>query len=196
MNTLHRPGISVSLPLLLAMVLSCSPRLEERVKAFERAYNERDVEKVMSFYAEDAVHAVPGVFVAQGSEELRALTEHDAVLNTRLSLGECRTVGDTVRCELTFSSDWTTAAGIRQVRYSAAFVFSDGLIKEFVTEVSPEGAQAFSNVFNPFLAWASAEKPEQVREMMPEGEFVYSAQNAKRSLALLREWQQEMEESD
>jgi hypothetical protein len=157
--------------------------------AFEKAYNDHDAEKIVSFYTEDAVHEVPGVFTVRGTQELRDLTEHDVVLNTSLSVDECETAGDTVTCRLAFMSDWTRAAGIGEVRYSARFVFSDDLIKEFTAEISPEGAEAFSSVFGPLLSWASKERPEQVKEMMPEGRFVYNAENAKRSLALLQEWQ-------
>ncbi len=45
-------------------------------------------------------------------------------------------------------------------------------------------------MLTPLLEWASEHKPEQLAEMMPEGKFAYHAENAEKSLALLREWKE------
>ena len=53
-TNLNGLGISSLWFLLLIMIISCSPKLEDRFEAYVGAHNSHDVEKIMSFYTEDA----------------------------------------------------------------------------------------------------------------------------------------------
>ncbi|MCK4329991.1 nuclear transport factor 2 family protein [candidate division WOR-3 bacterium] len=183
--------LSSSLFFLLFMILSCAPKLENRVKAFEKAYNSHDLERIMSLYAENATFEAVGQFVLKGKEQIRDLTEYDIALNIHMSISECIAKGDTVICKLAETNDWFKTAGIKETYYSTKFVFSDGLIKLLRANATPETNQAFSQVLNPLTEWASKERPQQLAEMMPAGRFVYNAENAKKALALLQEWLEE-----
>lgn len=185
-------GFVVCVLLLLSLntIISCSPKPEERIKAFEKAYNNHDVEKIMSFYAEDVVHELPGQFVLKGKEELRGLAEYDKVLNMQLSFKKYRVKGDTVTCEFVVTDDWIKTAGIEEVDYFTKFVFSKGLIIQWIAEPTPETAQTLGQVFSSIVEWASKERQQQLKEMAPEGKFIYNAANAKKSLALLKEWKE------
>ncbi len=174
--------------LLLCTVASCSFNPEDRLKAFENVYNSHDVEKIISFYAEDIVHEVPGQFVLNGREEMRGLAEYDKVLNMQLSFNIRNVEGDTVTCEFIVTDDWVKTAGIEQVDYNSKFVFDKGLIIKWIAEPTPETARVLGAVFKTFVKWVSEEKPEHLKEMAPEGRFIYSAENARKSLALLKEW--------
>ena len=72
----------------------------------------------------------------------------------------------------------------------ATFVVTDGLIQSIRAELTPETDQAFGEILDPLMKWASENKPELLAEMMPEQKFIYNASNAKKSLSLLREWKE------
>ena len=182
-----------SLLLLFAIVIaSCSPKPSpvELVMAYEDAYNSYDLDRVLSLFAEDAAFEVVGQFVCQGKEDIRRVAEYDSVLNIHMSIIKFATKDNTVSCELVETNDWLKTSGIGEARYTGKFVFEEGLIKLIQGKPAPETEQAFNQVLNPLMEWASKERPEQLARMMPEGKFVYSAENAKKSLALLREWQE------
>ncbi|MFQ5891758.1 MAG: nuclear transport factor 2 family protein [Candidatus Methanofastidiosia archaeon] len=162
----------------------------EGVKAYERAYNSHDFKKIMSLYAEDATFEVVGQFVLKGKEKIRDITEYDIALNIHMSFSGCIKKGDKVICELAETNDWLKTAGIIEAYYSAKFVFSDGLVKLIRAEATPETRKAFSQVINPLMQWAHKERPQQLTEMIPTGEFVYGAESARRWLTLLREWRE------
>jgi len=182
-----------SLLLLLAVVIaSCSPKPSpvDLVKAYQNAYNSHDLERLVSLFAEDATFEVVGQFVFKGKEDIRRVAEHDFALNIHISIGGPSIKGDTIFCGLIETNDWLKTAGIVEARYTGWFVFEGGLIKLIEGKATPETDTAFSQVLNPLMEWASQERPEQLAQMMPEGKFVYNAENAKKSLALLRQWQE------
>lgn len=189
--TFNRLALSPFLLLLPLMMLSCSPELDGRVKAYEKAYNSHDFERIMSLYAEDATFGVAGQFVLQGKEKIRGITEYNIALNVYMSFSECIIQGDTVICKLAETNDWIKMAGIKEAYYSAVFVFGDGLIKLIIAEPTPETSEAFMQVLKPLVEWATKESPQRLAEMMPEGEWVYNEANANRWLFLLYEWQKE-----
>lgn len=176
--------------LLLLVALSCSPKPVSVVKSFEKAYNNHDLDKLLSLYAEDISFEVVGQFMLQGKEELRSLTEYHFALNIQMSLRQYRTNGDSVVCELTETNDWLKTAGIEKAYYSATFVVNNGLIRSLRAELTPEKKQALKRVRRFLMEWALQERPGLLAEMMPEGKFVYNAKNARKSLTLLREWKQ------
>ncbi len=174
----------------LVVSMSCGSKLVDKVKAFENTCNSHDVEEVISLYMEDAVHEVPGQFLLRGKRELQGLAEYDSVANTYFTFKQCEVDGDTVTCEFIATDDWIKTAGIKEAYYSAVFVFSNGLIKLWIAEPTPETAHALGRVFSSFVEWASKKRPQQLKEMTPEGRFIYNAENAKKSLALVQEWQE------
>jgi hypothetical protein len=174
--------------LLILLVLSCSSKPTAIVKSYVEAYNARDLERLLSLHSENVTFEVVGQVSIQGKEKVRDLAEYDFALNITMSLGECRTRGDSVMCELAETNDWLKATGIEEAHYSVTFVVGDGLIESIRAQQVPETAQAFKEVLGPLLEWASEHRPQQVAEMMPEGEFIYNAENARKSLLLLREW--------
>jgi hypothetical protein len=172
------------------VVASCSPKPIDLVKAYERAYNSDDLDSLMTLFAQDATFEVVGQFAFKEMKQIRDIAGYDFALNIHMTISGFTAKSDTVLCTLAETNDWLKAAGIGQATYSAMFVFDQGLIRLIRAESTPETEKAFNGVLSPLLEWASEHRPEQLAEMMPEGRFVYNAENAKRSLALLREWKQ------
>jgi ketosteroid isomerase-like protein len=162
----------------------------EVVEAFQEAYNGHDLDRLMALYAANASFEVLEAFSLRGKEELRDLAEHDFVLNVQMSCSQFDDRGDSVMCHLTETNDWLRTAGVARARYAAIFVVQGGRITSVRAEPDPATVQAYQTVSIPLLAWANQESPELVKEMMPEGQFLYNAENAKHFLSLLREWKQ------
>lgn len=186
---LNKLGLFSLLILSAATIMSCSPKPVDLVKAYQRAYNSHDLDGLISLFADDATFEVVGQFVLKGKEDIRHMAEYDFTLHIHMTVNRFTTRGDTVFCELIEINDWLEVAGIEEALYTARFVFDDGLIKLIRGKSSPQTEKAFNQVLKPLLEWASKERLEQLAEMMPEGKFVYNAENAKKSLVLLREWQ-------
>jgi hypothetical protein len=177
--------------LLVAVFVSCSSKPVDLVMTYEHAYNTHDLEELLPLFAEDATFEVTGQFVLKGKEDIRHMAEYDFALHIHMTIDNLNTKGDTVFCELIEMNDWLEATGIDEAFYTGRFVFEDGLIKHIKGKPTPKTEKAFQEVLTPLMEWASKERPELLAEMMPEGKFIYNAENAKKSLALLREWQEE-----
>jgi limonene-1,2-epoxide hydrolase len=193
MKVQSRKLLPSSLLVLFAIAIaSCSPKPSpvEVVKEYEEAYNGYRGHTLLSLVAHDITFEVVGQFVVKGKEDVRQVVEHDFALDVHMTIIRFATKGDTVFCDWTETDDWLKTAGIGEARYTGRFVFEDGLIKLMEGKPAPETDQAFNQVLNPLMEWASKERPEQLAQMMPEGKFVYNAENAMKSLALLREWQE------
>jgi hypothetical protein len=176
--------------LLVAVLLSCSPKPVDLVKLYELAYNNHDLGELLPLFAEDATFELTGQFTLKGKEDIRRMAEYDFALHIHMTIDNLIPKCDTVLCEVIEMNDWLEAAGIDEAFYTGRFVFEDGLIKHIKGSPTPETDKAFQEVLVPLMEWASKERPEQLAEMMPEGKFVYNAQNAEKSLALLREWRE------
>ncbi len=177
---------------LLLLVVAVGARgggIDGRVRAYQEAYNSHDVTRVMALYADDATFEVVGQFVLRGRREIRDLTEYDTALSIRMDFIDCGSHGDTLVCRLLETNEWFKTAGIEQTLYSVKFVFTNGLIKLLRAEASSGTDEAMHHVVGSLADWASQERPEQLRAMMPEGRFVYNAENAAKNLALIQEWQ-------
>ncbi len=194
MKILLNRVVMLTLMLLLSIVIaSCSPKPLDLVRAYEHAYNSHDLDELLPLYAEDAVFEVKGQFVLKGKEEIRRIAEYGFALHIHMTIDSLTSKGDTVFCELIQMNDWLEATGIDEAFYTGRFVFQKGLIKHIKGTPTPETEKAFQEVLIPLLEWASKERPEQLAEMMPEGKFVYNAENAQKYLVLLQQWQEATE---
>jgi ketosteroid isomerase-like protein len=175
---------------LVSLTLACSHRPADVVKAYEKAYNRGDLDKVLSLYAEDASFRVPGLIDLQGTEALRGLAEYDQALHTNLQFSQMDVRGDTVMCQVKETNDWIETAGISEAYYDGIIVVRRGLISAIDAKFTPETDRAFRRTMVALMEWARAERPELLSEMMPQGRFVYNAENANKNLSLLREYKQ------
>lgn len=171
----------------------CSPDPVDLMKDYPEVYNTHDVKKIMSLYAEHAVFEVEGLFSLQGLHQLQDITRYDSVLNVQMAIGDLRRQDDTVFCHLIETNDWLKVSEIDTAFYLTTFVFEGGLIKSISAKTEPITAESFRQVLVPFINWAREEKPEVLKEMMPEGVFIYNAVNATKNLELLKTWKTSQE---
>ena len=186
--------ITIYLPvtvLLFTMTISsCSKSPVELVKHYAEVYNRHDVGEIVSLYADDAVFEVVDQFLFDKKEQIRGITEYDSVLHLHMMVSHFTIKGDTVFCDLVETNDWLETAGIGFARYSGRFVFKNKLIAHMRAEALPETTEAMTRVVNSLLPWAQKERPQILRELIPEGRLIFNAESAKKFLTLLTEWKQ------
>jgi len=170
--------------------LSCSQNLTQLTQNYPIVYNTHNVNDIVNLYADDAVFEVMDQFSLSGKDQIRGITKYDSVLNIKMSVSNIETVKDSVFCNLSETNDWLQIAEIGEAHYSVIFVFKDGLISKISASAKPETGKAFNNVLTPLLVWAKEDKPDLLTEMMPEGKFIYNAENATKTLNLLTEWKE------
>lgn len=174
-------------PLLLTM--SCAPTLADRVKAFEKAANSGDVEKSLSFYADDVRFEIVGTpMVIEGKEELRKPIEEHSILNGHLTFTEIKVNGNTVTYKVKEQNDWLKAAGIDALYYEYdQLTFKDGLIKKEIAKPSQKSMKVMAEFRGSFEKWASEKQGQEWDKLKSEG---ITKENVSRWLAIIRQWRQ------
>jgi len=181
-----------SLPIfvLIILIFSCSENPTQLSQNYPIVYNTHNVNDIVNLYADDAVFEVAGQFSLNGKDRIRDITKYDSVLNINMSVSNIETVRDSVFCNLSETNDWLQIAEIGEAHYSVIFIFKDGLISKIIASAKPETAKAFNNVLTPLMIWAKENRSDLITEMMPEGKFIYDAENAMKTLNLLTEWKE------
>jgi len=174
--------------ILLLILFACSQNSDDLAKRYPVIYNTHNVEKIVSLYTNDAVFEVVGQFSLSGNNQIRGITKYDSVLNIHMSLSDIEIHDDTVFCNLAETNDWLKISEIGEANYTVIFIFENGLIKHLRAKAKPETQQAFGKVLSLLMEWAKENKKDLLTEMMPEGRFIYNAENAKNTLDLLRLW--------
>jgi ketosteroid isomerase-like protein len=177
---------------LFMILFACSTDSTELACKYAQVYNTHHVENIVALYANDAVFEVVGQFSLSGEDQVRNITKYDSVLNIQMSIDNLETSGDTVFCDLTETNDWLKTAGIGQAKYEVMFVFDKGLIKYLQAKSKPETEHDFAQVLSPMMTWAIEQDLPVLKELMPEGKFVYNAENARKTLNLLRLWNESL----
>ena len=176
--------------MLAILIFSCSSNLTQVTQNYPIVYNTHNVNDIVNLYADDAVFEVMGQFSLNGKDQIRDITKYDSVLNINMSVSNIETVRDSVFCNLSETNDWLQIAEIGEAHYSVIFVFKDGLISKISASAKPETAKAFNNVLTSLMIWAKENRSDLLTEMMPEGKFIYNAENAMKTLSLLTEWKE------
>ena len=187
------PPTAAASVLILLLAGACQPTLERRALEYEQRVNAGLADRVVELFADDATIERKNVLSLTGREALTDLARWDSVLHTRLRLTSIETEGDTVLADVVESNDWLAALGIETIDYpTTLFIFRDGLIIRIEAEADTVGANAIRRSLDALLEWALVERPQTVRALVAETGFRYDAENARRLLQLIEEWQSEL----
>jgi hypothetical protein len=176
--------------LFLIASISCSTRLEDRVKSYELAHNIHDIDKVMSLYTNDIKFEVAGAWIKTGKEQVRGIAEWDLATDSEMIISDIKIANDTATFKLKEGNDWFRSIGIEYMYYEPCrMVFEDGLIKEIKAEVTEESRKKFNEMWPPIYQWLNTEKNEELSKLVTvEGEFIYDQEHAAKWLSLLKQW--------
>ena len=173
---------------LFLLTTSCTSKSDSPVKAYQEAHNSGDVEKELSFFAEDVKYGVVGQWSIKGKEELRKLVELDAALNSHIVVTGLKADGDIVTCKIKEQNDWLKLAKIGALYYeSSEFIFEEGLIKEVRLKFTQKSFKAMQEFQATFGRWASKNRSQELAEL----KALPVKENVGLRLRLLREWQED-----
>jgi ketosteroid isomerase-like protein len=176
---------------LLLLTTSCAPKLGERVEEFLEAAKNNDVEKVMSFYADDARFEIVGAEVAiEGKEALRRAVEREAILNARHTFTDIKVEGNTATFKATGQNDILKTAGIGALDYEYDRITfnKDGLIQQERAKPTQESMKCMGMFQESLEKWASEKRGPEWAKLQAED---VTKENVSEWLALIREWREE-----
>jgi hypothetical protein len=187
------PKSTMTVPwaLLLSLILifsdsSCSkPNVGDIVRAHIQAVNTDDVEKNLTFFADDIVFEMDSYGKLSGKDQLRGLMESDVVNKARLTIDDIEVEGDTAIVKLREKNEIFRLLEIEDPPFVATFKFRNRFIEKVKLESPSESAKLWDEKYRPFAEWASQEHPEEFKRAETGG---YSAENCRLYLSLLREW--------
>jgi hypothetical protein len=192
---ISRPHIVLYFLFLLLLTTSCSPKLDEKIKAYQEAHNRGDIEKVMSFFTEDIKYDVIGQWKVTSKESLKSRVEIDVFLNSHVNFTDIKSSKNKVTCKVEEQNDLLKVSGIDTIYYEfREFIFEDGLIKEAKTQLTQEGVDALRNIQRAFGEWAAENRKEEVAEL--KSVRIVNKDIFAKWLALMREWREEMDKEE
>lgn len=174
-------------PLLLTT--SCAPSLADRAKAFNEAVNSHDIEKLLSFYADDVRFELVGTpMVIEGKEKLRKPIEEQSILNCHLTFTDIVVDGNTVTYKVKEQSDWLKAAGIDALYYEYdQITFEDGLITQEIAKPTQDSMKIMGQFQQSFEKWATEKRGQEWAELKSEG---ITKENVSDWLAITQQWRE------
>jgi len=148
-------------PLLLTTY--CAPSLAGRVEAFQKAANSHNVEKTMSFYADDVrFEVVETPMVIEGKKKLRKAIEEQFILNVHFTFTDIKADGNTVTYKVKEQSDWLKAAGVDALYYEYdQTTFENGLIKKEIARPTQKSEEIMAEFRKSFEKWASEKQGQE-----------------------------------
>jgi DNA-directed RNA polymerase subunit F len=192
---ISQPHIVLYFLFLLLLTTSCSPKLDEKITAYQEAHNSGDIEKEMSFFAEDIIYDVIGQWKVTGKESLKKRVEIDVFLNSHVNFTDIKSSKNKVTCKVEEQNDLLKVCGIDTIYYEfREFIFEDGLIKEAKTQLTQEGVDALRNVQRAFGKWAAENRREEVDEL--KSVRIVDKDIFVKWLALMRAWREEMDKEE
>jgi hypothetical protein len=159
-------------------------------EAFQESANRHDIEALMGKFTEDAEFEIVGLVTLVGREQIRAIFEYDAGVNTELRFFNFRLEGNTVTCQVVERNDRLKAAGFDELLYtSCSIVFRERLIQKFTFSPQAESIQNLVEVTRLFLPWVQKNYPlDYLKLFTPEGHFIYNRDNGVRVVFLMKDW--------
>ena len=178
--------------ILALLFLACAeePTPEQIVRNYIDAQNGHIISEKLEDIDEKTIFQIPGSGTSlTGIDEIKKRSQYDSVLNTQLTIISLIADGNTIICGVIENNLWLETAGLPPMAYdSSIFYVIGGKIRKIIAYPDDTSMYLMSSTFNNFTDWLIKERFEAAREMMPDGEFQYSAQNARRILSLLRDW--------
>ena len=177
--------ILLTFPLLL---FSCSNDNGSILNQYITTHNSHNIDKSLSFYTNDISFELTGTWIKKGKSQIRELEEWDAALNSKLDFYITNESGDSLFCKGTEENDWFKGVGIDKIEYdSIIFIFEDGLIAKVIANPSVETNKRIAEAFGTVLKYTKVTGNNILQELIPNGEFVYSAESAGKWLRLFDE---------
>jgi hypothetical protein len=181
--------LSIALALLIVPACSRVPSPKKVVKAYQAAHNAGDVDSVMALIYPDSRADFAGMGPSLwGPDELRGKAAYDSALHSQYTLAVQRTAGDTVFLDATENNDWLKGAGLPPFKFAKFYlVIKEGKIHYLRAELDNPSIDRFNGVMSSVIPWAEENRPTEFNRLTSEL-YLFSAENARVSMAILRDW--------
>lgn len=183
---------SICAALLLLAPLSqpaMAQDLRDVVKAYVEASNAHDIDKVMTFLADNIRYEEEGISERVGKAELRNKVMWDKAVNTQIEVTKLTVKGSTVTGKAVEFSDYYTAAGIDQFTYDQiVFEFAGQQIKAIKVVPSVESNDQAGNVLLAFVNWGMSNRATDMNKLKESGGFAFTSNTAPHWITLLKAW--------
>jgi len=196
MRQIKTKSVSIIIPAMAIaiFILSCSfkPSAKKVVEDYAKANNTHRIDDIVAFYSDDILFEIPGFGMSMsGKDQMRSIAEYDSVLNTIMTISDVSVNGDTVTCSLSEYNNWIDAAEIPAAYYpKTTFIIKDYKISKLHAEIADSSLENFERVLDFFVHWGNDNYPDKMKQMAPEGKFIYNAENGETVVSMLREWKE------
>ena len=121
---------------------------------------------------------------------MRTLEIWDSTLNSNLRLEALQVSGDSAYCRIIENNDWFLAVGIEDLVHDpAVFVIEDNRIKKIIGYPSEITGKKIEQVIGSIMQWSQQTQDSTIYELIPNGQFLYSADAAQKWLNLFERWE-------
>ena len=168
--------------------ISCGKKPATIVKEYEEAYNSHNVNKLVSLFSKDAVIELSPINKLRGTLQIKGYAEFDSVLNSHITISDIAESNGRAFFVMNKESDFLKTIGIDSAKYSVIFKTDGGKIVHISGSTTIETDNKFKEFQEPFMLWAARKRLDVLNDIMPNGNIVYSAMNAKKYLDLVMDW--------
>jgi hypothetical protein len=171
------------------------PCLKCRVKGLVKSHAAGDLERLLSFLADDYTRVNVATGETVDREVIESVLEWEITLHGRLAYDDLAWDGSTVTGVFEETSDLYDLLGIEPRRYRMVFTFQGDRLREQRVESLASKGPDLDEALTPFLSWASGRHADALAQVYRDGGFVYGAKAARRCRKLMSEWASEKEVS-
>ena len=157
------------------------------VKAYEEAFNQKDMEALVPLFTEDIIFQGGDWITPLYEAEIRAQHGYVFTRNQTLQNTDCVLAKDTVTCQAVIQDDCITAGGLDGLHFSKIeYELVDGKIHQVTSLMASEDAQNFWYfLFIPFRRWVDKNYHEDVSIIFSGPDRLYKNPEAGQILSKL-----------
>jgi len=162
----------LTLLLLIATLLTaCGPAPQEVINLWQKAMNAGDMDKALSYLAEDAVitiiPAMEGDGIYNGHTEIRSWYEPLLASKGLTALSDCDVDGETITCLDTYADEGLKSVGVDFIEGDFIAVVSDGKIQSYTLTIRPDSLAKFPPPPEPTIVPTVVSMPEPIMTPIP-----------------------------
>ena len=170
------------------------PSPADVVRQYEQAVNSEDVPALEALLDSNCMFEFERRQRISGWEKIEPLVVWDTTVNTRMTITIDSTVGNTVFARNAQTNDWYTGFGVDTFVFITWFEVDSSRIAAVHTFGTPESRVRFLEQWKRLHGYMKLAHPEELKQLMPEGGFSYTPENARLWMEVFKDWQEMHEE--
>lgn len=189
-----KPFMAIALVVCFFFIWDCSGDSkggpEEIVRNYVKAHNSGNVKERLTFFDKNTELETAGSDgTLSGLHALVATARYDSALQSKLTISNLRTEGNTVICKMEETNRLLEIAEFGQLKYdSVLFYVLNGKIRKLIAYPDSAISANYQAMMNSFFTWLLTTYPSRVAPMIRAGEIQPTPENADRLQDFLAEW--------